>query len=111
MRLDRQIGAKATPITPEKVARFAEVMRRKLHDSDDAQVRRSYVRAFVGEVVMTREQVTIRGPNRALGLAVAGEMPSDEVIRTFMCDWRARRDYNFVFAVVRGYPLHPWRSR
>ena len=94
VRLDRQIGAKGTRITPEKVARFAEVMRRKLHDSDDAQVRRSYVRAFVGEVVMTREQVTIRGPNRALELAVAGEIPSDDVVRTFMCDWRARNDSN-----------------
>ncbi len=94
VRLDRQIGAKGSRITPEKVARFAEVMRRKLHDSDDAQVRRSYVRAFVGEVVMTREQVTIRGPNRALELAVAGEIPSDDVVRTFMCDWRARNDSN-----------------
>lgn len=79
---------------PEKVARFAEVMRRKLHDTEDAQVRRAYVRGFVGEVVMTREEIPIRGPNRALELVVAGDMPSDDAVRTFISDWRARLDSN-----------------
>jgi site-specific DNA recombinase len=94
VRFDRQIGAKDARLTPEKVARFAEVMRKKLHDSEDAQVRRAYVRGFVGEVVMTREEITIRGPNRALELAIAGDMPSDDAVRTFMSDWCTRLDSN-----------------
>ena len=94
VELDRQIGAKDARITPEKAVRFAEVMRRKLHDAEDAQVRRAYVRGFVGEVVMTREKITIRGPNRALELAVAGDTPSDDAVRTFMGNWCARRDSN-----------------
>ncbi|WP_363695600.1 recombinase family protein [Sphingomonas sp.] len=92
--LERQIGAKGGRITPEKVERFAEAIRARLRDADDSQVRRRYVRAFVGEVVMTRERLIIRGPNRALELAAAGEMPADDRVRTFMSDWRTRRDSN-----------------
>ena len=92
--LERQIGAKSSRITPEKVERFAAAMRAKLRDGGEPQVRRRYVRAFVGEVVMSREQIIIRGPNRALELAAAGEMPADDKVRTFMGEWRARQDSN-----------------
>ena len=92
--LERQIGAKGGRITPEKVERFAAAMRAKLRDAADPQVRRRYVRAFVGEVVMSREQIVIRGPNRALELAAAGEMPADDKVRTYMGDWRTRQDSN-----------------
>lgn len=91
--LERQIGAKSSRITPEKIERFAAAMRAKLRDGGEPQVRRRYVRAFVGEVVMSREQIIIRGPNRALELAAAGEMPADDKVRTFMGDWRARQGY------------------
>jgi site-specific DNA recombinase len=92
--LERQIGAKGGRITPEKVERFATAMRVRLRDADDPQVRRRYVRAFVGEVVMSREQIVIRGPNRALELAAAGDMPADDKVRTFMGNWRTRQDSN-----------------
>lgn len=92
--LDRQIGAKSGRITPEKVDRFAAVMRAKLRDENDPQVRRRYVRAFVGEVEMSRNEIIIRGPNRALELAAAGHMPADDKVRTFMSNWRTRRDSN-----------------
>ena len=55
---------------------------------------RAYVRAFVGEVVMTREALTVRGPNRALELAVAGGEPGDDQVRTFMGNWCTRQDPN-----------------
>ncbi len=92
--LERQIGAKSGRITPEKLERFAAAMREKLRDADDQQVRRRYVRAFVGEVVMSREQLIIRGPSRALELAAAGDMPADDKVRTFMGNWCARNDSN-----------------
>lgn len=92
--LERQIGAKSSRITPEKIERFAAAMRAKLRDGGEPQVRRRYVRAFVGEVVMSREQIIIRGPNRALELAAAGEMPADDKVRTFMGDWCTRQDSN-----------------
>jgi site-specific DNA recombinase len=92
--LERQIGTKSSRITPEKVERFAAAMRARLRDTSDPQVRRRYVRAFVGEVVMSRKQIIIRGPNRALELAAAGEMPTDDKVRTFMSDWRARLGSN-----------------
>lgn len=92
--LESQIGGKSDRITPEKVERFAAVMRAKLRDTDDLQVRQRYVRAFVGVVVMSREQIIILGPNRALELAAAGETLSDDRVRTFMSDWRTGRDSN-----------------
>ncbi len=45
--------------------------------------RETYVRAFVSEVVMSRERLIIRGPNRALELATAGDVPADDTVRTF----------------------------
>lgn len=69
-------------------------MHARLRDAADSQVRRRYVRAFVGEVVMSREQLIIRGPNRALELAAAGDMPADDTVRTFMGNWRTRHDSN-----------------
>ena len=69
-------------------------MQEKLRDPDDQQVRRRYVRAFVGEVVMSREQLIIRGPSRALELAAAGDMPADDKVRSFMGNWCARNDSN-----------------
>lgn len=92
--LDRQLGAKSQRITPEKVERFAAAVRAKLRDAQDPQVRRRYVRAFVGEVEMSREKIIIRGPNRPLERAAAGKMPADSDVRTFMSDWRPRRDSN-----------------
>ncbi len=92
--LERQLGTKTGRITPEKVARFAELMRAKLRDAQDSQVRQRYVRAFVGEVEMTRDAITIRGPNRALELAMGGDLGADSKVRTFMSSWRARRDSN-----------------
>lgn len=56
----------ANRITPGKIERFAAAMGARLHDAIDLQVRRRYVRAFVGDVVMSRERIVIRGPNRAL---------------------------------------------
>ncbi|WP_419810088.1 recombinase family protein [Sphingomonas sp.] len=82
--IERQIGAKSGRITPETVERFAAAMRARLRDAADPQVRRRYVRVFVGEVVMSREKLIIRGPNRALELAAGGDMPADDTVRPFM---------------------------
>ncbi len=56
----------ANRITLEKIERFAAAMGTRLHDAIDLQVHRRYARAFVGEVVMSRERIVIRGPNRAI---------------------------------------------
>ena len=38
---------------------------------------------------MSRKQIIIRGPNRALQLAAASDFPAEDTVRTFMSDWRA----------------------
>ncbi len=57
-RLENQLGAKSTRITPEKVQLFGQLMRRKLHDASDSQMRKRYIDAFVGEVEMTKEHIS-----------------------------------------------------
>lgn len=69
--LDRQIGAKSGRITADQINRFAAVMRRKLRDSKDPQIRQHYVRAFVGEVVMSREKIIIRKDRPAASVSPA----------------------------------------
>ena len=66
-------------------------MRAKLRDASDPQLRRRYVRAFVGELAMSREWIVIRGYNRPREIAAAGTMPAGTV-RTFMGDWCARSE-------------------
>lgn len=56
----------ANRVAPAKIERLAAAMGARLHDAIDLQVRRRYVRAFVGEVVMSREGIVIRGPSRSL---------------------------------------------
>ncbi len=93
-RLENQLGTKSTRVTSEKVQRFGEVMRRKLRDATDPQMRKRYIDAFVGEVEMTPELLIIRGDVGALeNAAFAADLPPAEV-RTFVGEWRTGRDSN-----------------
>ena len=92
--LERQIGAGSGRITSEKIEQFASAIRIKLRNNDDASVRRRYVRAFVGEVEMSRERLVLRGPNKVLERAAAGGDLADGEVRTSMVDWCTRQDSN-----------------
>ena len=93
--LDQQIGAKDSSLTEAKLSEFAALFRRRLRDPSDPAMRKRYVRAFVGEVVMTKETLIIRGPTRALAVAaLAGEQINPEVVRSSVSEWCARSDSN-----------------
>jgi site-specific DNA recombinase len=93
-RLENQLGTKSTRITPKKVELFAQLMRRKLRDASDPQMRKRYIEAFVHDVEMTPECIIIRGPVNALEHgAFASDLPPTKV-RTFVGEWCTRLDSN-----------------
>ena len=92
--LERQLGTNTKRVTPEMVERFAAVMRKKLHDPADPLMRQHYVRAFVSEVEITRDKITVRGPRQAIEHAVAGDFEDETRVRSFVGGWRARQESN-----------------
>ncbi len=93
--LDRQIGQKGKRIDEAAIASFAHKLRSRLDDPENPALRKNYVKAFVGEVVMTKRRIVIHGPVSALTAAVTS---SDEdegpPVRSSMVDWCTRQDSN-----------------
>ena len=92
--LERQCGDKRGRIDSETIAAFAAGFRKKLTDPSDPGLRKKYVQAFVSEVVMTRERLTVRGPVASLVQAVSTPNAIDAPVRTSMVNWRTRQDSN-----------------
>ena len=92
--LERQCGDKHNRIDSDTIAAFAAGLKKKLTDPDNPALRKNYVQAFVSEVVMTKEQLTVRGPVASLVQAVSTPGAVSAPVRTSMVDWRARQDSN-----------------
>ena len=92
--LDRQIGSKGKRVDERAIAQFADALRAKLDNSENMATRKNYVRAFVGEVMMTKERVIIRGPVSALTSAVLSPDHTQPPVRTSVEGWCARQDSN-----------------
>lgn len=92
--LERQCGNKQNRIDGETIARFAESLKNKLTDPSNPTLRKNYVRAFVSEVVMTKEKLVVRGPVASLVQAVSAPGGANPPVRTSMVNWRALQDSN-----------------
>ncbi len=92
--LERQCGSKKDRIDSGTVSAFAHHLKEKLTDPNDPALRKNYVQAFVSEVVMTKEQITVRGPVASLVEAVSTPGTGGVPVRTSMVNWRARQDSN-----------------
>ena len=92
--LERQCGDKHDRIDSQTIAAFAAGLKKKLTDPDSPALRKSYVQAFVSEVVMTKERLTVRGPVAGLVQAVSTPGADLAPVRTSMVDWCARKDSN-----------------
>jgi site-specific DNA recombinase len=92
--LELQVGNKNRRIDESIVATFAESLKKTLRDPSNPIMRKNYVRAFVGEVVMTKKRVIIRGPISALSDAVSSENSDEIPVRTSMVDWCTRQNSN-----------------
>ena len=92
--LERQCGAKRDRIDGETIAAFAAELKKKLTDPTSPALRKNYVRAFVSEVVMTKERLTVRGPVASLVHAVSTPGAELPPVRTSVVDWCTRQDSN-----------------
>ena len=92
--LERQLATSERRITPERLAKFAELMRERLR-GDDVALRQYYVRAIVDRVEVGNTAIRITGATKALEHAVgrldaAPGMPVPNIERK----WRTRQDSN-----------------
>lgn len=92
--LERQFGNKQNRVDRETLAIFAARLKNKLTDADNPALRKNYVQAFVSEVVMTKEQLTVRGPVPSLVQAVSTPGADTAAVRTSLVNWCARQDSN-----------------
>ena len=79
-------------ITPAKLDRLSVAMRHALK-SGPAELRRTYLRMFIGRIVVSRREVHICGSKTALAKAAGSDVPPPEVL-SFVREWRPVRDSN-----------------
>ena len=92
--LERQCGNKQDRVDRGTLTAFATGLKKKLTDPDTPALRKNYVQAFVSEVEMTKEQLTVRGPVASLVQAVSTPGADTTPVRTSIVNWRARQDSN-----------------
>ncbi len=92
--LERQCGNKHNRVDRDTLAAFSAGLKKKLTDSENPALRKNYVQAFVSEVVMSKDQLTVRGPVASLVQAVSAPGAVSAPVRTSMVNWRARQDSN-----------------
>ena len=92
--LDRQCGNKHDRVDAETIAVFAKGLKAKLTDPNNPTLRKNYVQAFVSEVVMTKERVTVRGPVASLIQAVSTPGATPAPVRASVVGWCTRQDSN-----------------
>ncbi len=96
-------------ITDEKLIRFADLMRNALQNGDIA-FRRTYIRLFVDEIILSDSNISLSGPDAALAQSVAkGALPpSAALVPSFVREWRPVGDSNPCYRRERAAS---WASR
>ena len=90
--LDRETPPLRQALSNQQAATIATTLKRRLLDAAPALQRR-YVRGLVSEIIVDREKATISGPPAAIAAAITAPDKLGEV-RTFVREWRARKDSN-----------------
>ena len=77
---------------PRHIEAFSTAIRAKLKDAAFAK---RYLHLLVDEIVVSRDEATMKGSYGTLARAVAGmKKGTSEEVPSFMFDWRARDDSN-----------------
>ena len=82
-------------ITPDRIERFAGLLRRALA-SDDPAFRKAYLRLFVDTVAVNDTEIRVNGRTTSLAKAASlDELPAAaDMVPSFVREWRPRRDSN-----------------
>ena len=91
--LERQLDAGSRRITPAIIARFGDLLRRKLHEPD-GRTRKEYIHLLVDRVEVGDREVRITGRNAMLERAIMASQTPGAAVPKAERKWRARRDSN-----------------
>lgn len=86
-------GAGAVTIDPGKVEAFSRLMTNLLSNGETPALK-AYLRAILGKVVVGNKTIQIVGSKDTLAGAVMAKNDSRNNVRSFVPEWRARRDSN-----------------
>ncbi len=92
-KLERQVESRQRRITPQIVEDAAHIIRQRLRGNDPA-FRRAYVLALIDEVVLTPDEVRIRGPKAALERLVTVGTSMPTMVPAFDREWCRLQDSN-----------------
>ncbi len=92
--VERQLSATDRRITLEAANRLGEVILAKLR-ADDATTRQGYARRFIGQVVVSPDQITISGSMKPLEIAINGDPDLQApMVPSIDREWCPGRDSN-----------------
>ncbi len=91
--LERQLDAGDRRITPAIIARFGDLLRRKL-DESDGRTRKEYIQLLVDRVEVGDREVRITGRNAMLERAIMASQTPGAPVPKAERKWRARLDSN-----------------
>ena len=91
--LERQLDAGDRRITPAIIAKFSDLLRRKLHEPD-GRTRKEYIHLLVDRVEVGYREVRITGRNAMLERAIMASQTPGAAVPKAEQKWRARLDSN-----------------
>ncbi|RSU46063.1 hypothetical protein BRX43_16760 [Sphingomonas sp. S-NIH.Pt15_0812] len=91
--LERQLDAGDRRITPAIIAKFGDLLRRKLH-KPDGRTRKEYIHLLVDRVEVGDREVRITGRNAMLERAIMASQTPGAAVPKAEQKWRARLDSN-----------------
>lgn len=95
---EAQVREALKPITIDQAKIAATRLRRLIGDAP-TDLKKRYIRALVSEIVVGKSEIVISGPKDALAKAVSGEALAHLAagagpVRSFIREWRTRKDSN-----------------
>ncbi|RCS24737.1 hypothetical protein DUT91_04510 [Phyllobacterium salinisoli] len=92
--LQEPLSSSEPEITPEKIERFAQLLRDRLVKGS-AELRQAYVRILMQGVSVTKKEIKISGSKATHAKAASqGLGATSPAVLSFVREWRARKDSN-----------------
>ena len=92
--IDNERSLPVKRIGDDKIDAFGKAVKSALRDPDNRSFARAYVGTIISEVVVTDEEVRIKGPKAALLHQTAAFAARGEIVPSFTQEWRPREDSN-----------------
>jgi site-specific DNA recombinase len=94
IHIDQERSLPVERIGDEKVDAFGKAVKTALRNPGNPAFARAYVETIISEVVVTNDEVRIKGPNAALMQQTMAFATRGELVPSFAQQWRAGEDSN-----------------